>query len=560
MNSTTLAMGASALTRLRQDTARAIALQHQTLLELMEENRDTEYGRRHGFAQVETAADYQRLVPLSDYANYDAYIQRAIAGQPGQLTAADPVFYAITSGSTGLPKYVPVTQADMRIHRDDILCGVLGQVAEHYQGLPPEQVFGKIFQVGEFVDTCLPTGQMNGIRTSAVYQWMHHSGTFDASRYCAPREVLFPRGLEDLTYVKVRFALAEPNITAIHGVFLHRIVTILDYICQNWALLLRDMAQGTVDASIPLSDAWREKLAHWLPPNPARAAELARLELPQNTRGLVQKLWPNIKYILGVGGRLFPSYTEAMAQFAPGVPIHHFIYGASEGFQTLSPGLDRPDEYILLPRAGFFEFLPLDAPPGQPPLTISGVVLEEKYELIITNRSGLYRYRMQDVVQVVGFYGQAPIIRLCYRINQVLNVADEKMDTEQLRQAFQLFALRTGISPNHLCAQADFTTRPGRYRIYAQLAPRPDADRLMDECLGKASHGYWGCRVSGDLSAPQVCFLPADAFARYEASLAQDGKLLTQYKPVQILDTPEKQSFFAALAGELDPEKRRPYT
>lgn len=72
--------------------------------------------------------------------------------------------------------------------------------------------------------------------------------------------------MEDLTYIKVRFALAEGRLTAIHSVFLHRVVSVLDYIREHWELLLRDMAEGAVDGSVPLSDGWRQKLQLWLPP------------------------------------------------------------------------------------------------------------------------------------------------------------------------------------------------------------------------------------------------------------------------------------------------------
>ena len=38
-----------------------------------------------------------------------------------------------------------------------------------------------------------------------------------------------------------------------------------------------------------------------------------------------------------------------------------------------------------------------------------------KYELVMTTRSGLYRYRNGDVVQVVGFHEKCPVIRMLYR-------------------------------------------------------------------------------------------------------------------------------------------------
>jgi hypothetical protein len=39
----------------------------------------------------------------------------------------------------------------------------------------------------------------------------------------------------------------------------------------------------------------------------------------------------------------------------------------------------------------------------------------ELYEVVITNASGLYRYRLGDVVKVCGFHHQAPIVEFMYR-------------------------------------------------------------------------------------------------------------------------------------------------
>ena len=82
---------------------------------------------------------------------------------------------------------------------------------------------------------------MCGVRSASLYQWLDRGGGFDASDYCVPKEVLFPERVEDLTYVKVRFALAERKLTAIHSVFLHRAVRVLDYIREHWNLLLRGL-------------------------------------------------------------------------------------------------------------------------------------------------------------------------------------------------------------------------------------------------------------------------------------------------------------------------------
>lgn len=547
-------LGRHALACLRRTTAQAYRVQAQQLAHLMQENQDTVFGTQHHFAEVRTMRDYQDAVPCTDYDDYASAVQCMLNGQSNLLTRHDPIYYSISSGSTGTPKYVPVSRTDMRLHYLYVYGGIYGMLREYYPTLPSDALFGKIFQVSEFAKTHLDNGVLCGIRSASLYQWLDRRGTFDAQDYCVPKEVLFPAKLEDLTYVKVRFALAERNLCAIHGVFSHRVVSILAYIRRNWDLLLRDMQYGTVDDRVALSQAWKEKVCRWLPPDPERAAALRALHVDRDPQDMVRKLWPKIKYIIAIGGQRFPRYTALLQAYAPDVPIHHFIYGASEGFLSIADGVNRPDAYILLPEAGLFEFIPLDSAPDVRPLTMEQVQVGRQYELIFTNHSGLYRYRMRDVLEVVGFSGQSPIVRFCYRRNQVLNLADEKTNDAQLAQAMQLLTQQASVSLTGYCVQADDTILPGRYRFYLECPPFDQAAALVDACLCRASLSYQGCRNMHDIAAPIVRFVPAGCFARYERHIAASGRDLGQYKPVCVLDTPEKQAFFAREADRMGME------
>lgn len=309
----------------------------------MERNRDTEYGRKYDFAHIASMEEYREKVPVTQYKDYDGYVERMLEGESSLLTKAPAVFYSISSGSTGTPKYVPVTEADMEMHYWYAYGAVFGMVREYYQELSPEQIFGKIFQTGEFARTYTSRGVMNGIRSSSLYQWMDQDHDFDASDYCVPKEVLFPEELEDLTYVKVRFALAEPEISAIHGVFIHRVVGLVGYIEEHWELLLKDMEEGTVDESIPLSSAWREKIKRWLPPNKERAGELWKIPREHLRDGMIPKIWKDIKYILTIGGGGFASYMGTRKKYAGEVPIHYFAYAASKGILGVARGREGND-------------------------------------------------------------------------------------------------------------------------------------------------------------------------------------------------------------------------
>ena len=437
-------LGQESMDSLRDTSKRSAEVQMQLLAELMRRNRETVYGKKYGFGTIQTVWEFQKKAPLCVYGDYEDYILRMIAGEEKVLTEEPAVYYCISSGTTGDAKYLPLTETDLKIQYRYAYGVPFGMVKEHYRDLPEYEIFGKIFQIGEFAKTYMENGTMNGIRSGCIYQWLDRDGQFDAEDYCVPKEVLFPDTLEDLRYVKVRFALAEPDLRAIHGVFVNRVAGVLEYIWRNWEMLLKDMEHGRVDECVSLSPRWREYVERKRPPNPLRAAQLRLLSHETLREGIIKKIWPKVRYALAIGGESFAYYTEKIREYAGDIPIHPYAYAASEGIFGVAEKMDQTNRYILFPEAGFFEFLPLNE--GQMeekrPLFMWEVGIGERYELVFTNHSGLYRYCMQDVIEVVGWYGQAPIVQFCYRKNQVINLAVEKSNQDQLAEAVRKFAFR----------------------------------------------------------------------------------------------------------------------
>lgn len=285
-------LGQESIDLLKDTSKRAAEVQMQLLAELMHRNRETVYGKKYGFGAIKTVGEFQKKVPLCVYGDYENYILRMIAGEEKVLTEEPAVYYCISSGTTGDAKYLPLTETDLKIQYTYAYGLPFGMVKYYYQDLPEDEVFGRIFQIGEFAKTYMENGTMNGIRSGCVYQWLDRDGQFDAEDYCVPKEVLFPDTLEDLCYVKVRFALAEQDLRAIHGVFVNRVAGVLDYICRNWEMLLKDMEHGRVDECVDLSPRWREYVERKLPPNPLRASQLRLLSHDTLHKGIIKKIWP----------------------------------------------------------------------------------------------------------------------------------------------------------------------------------------------------------------------------------------------------------------------------
>ena len=83
----------------------------KTLMAKIRRNQDSDFGRKHHFADVRSVSDFRANVPVSDYETVRPYIDRCIAGETTALFGDRTRIhmYALTSGTHSRPKHIPVT-------------------------------------------------------------------------------------------------------------------------------------------------------------------------------------------------------------------------------------------------------------------------------------------------------------------------------------------------------------------------------------------------------------------------------------------------------------------
>lgn len=525
----------------------AVAIQEKFLLERLSENKDTEYGKLFGFEDIHSVEEYQKELPITFHYDYEAAIDRQVDGEEGLLTADKPVFYCISSGSTDSPKYVPIVEKDIQrqyFYWHDL---IRETIRRQIPDATDEELFGRIFETGEFRRNFMSDGTMSGVRASALHRYLESKGEFDSNCYTAPLEVMFPDQMEDMLYVKLRFALACRDVTAIHGVFVNRVVGMFRYLVDNWDAFLSDIETGEVSDCFPVSHEWRRYLEEKLPADPERAAELRKFPKESLSKGLVRKIWPKVRYGQLIGGSMFAAYMDMLWTYVEDLPIHFFTYAASEGCFGIARDMGEEDAYyVLLPDTCFYEFLS-ETGDGERIYTIRDVEVGSKYEILITTLSGMYRYAIGDVVEVVGFEGQAPVVRVCYRKSQVINIADEKMNVRQLENAMRKFQRRAECSAEGYCVDGDYTKKLPRYILYLELADGKlpeDAAEILDECLMESCSGYKRDRELAELDKVFIQPVPKGAFKAYGRFVAKLGRRKEQDKPLRILITEEQKAFF----------------
>jgi hypothetical protein len=99
----------------REAADNPVKAQQEVLSRLLNAYSRTEYGREHGASRIRTIEEYRRAFPIATYADYEPLLRKVMAGDIGLLLNQDPVGWAITRGTTGEQKFVPMTPTDMEM-------------------------------------------------------------------------------------------------------------------------------------------------------------------------------------------------------------------------------------------------------------------------------------------------------------------------------------------------------------------------------------------------------------------------------------------------------------
>ena len=110
-------LGKREVSRFDRDAATPEATQSRHLLEIIERNAASAFGKKHGFSSIQSVRDFQNAVAINDYDSLSEYINRAADGEKGQLTVEDPFMFATTSGTAGERKMIPVTRSYIKEFR-----------------------------------------------------------------------------------------------------------------------------------------------------------------------------------------------------------------------------------------------------------------------------------------------------------------------------------------------------------------------------------------------------------------------------------------------------------
>ena len=534
--------GKGSLKRLARASVAPMEINEALLMKIVKANRNTEFGRAHHFDRIRSIDDFRNNVPASVYEDYAPQIERVKNGENKLLTASKILGYSRTSGSSGVQKYIPATNASLKAYIRYTWTRALALGAAELKRQGKKYKPGRGVFLSPATNETLPNGlpcsniaEIGARKFGMVYPFI----------LTIPTRNLFDMHDGDYTYNIYRFALSDPDVTFIFSVFLSINVSQLAYLREHWQVIVDDIEKGTISDSVEMKPELRAALLKKIKPMPERAAYLRKQFEQGFDETLFKRIWPNLTVICGIGNASFQSAANHIRSVAKGVPFDFSIYGASEGLVAAVPELETTDMQLLTDSC-FYEFIPYGDDSGKT-LTLAEVKAGEKYEILITTQAGLYRYRLKDVIEVKGFRGKCPLISFVYRKGQMFNVAGEKFSEEDARNTILMLEKAHGVSVEKWLFYQDESVMPNRYALVVENDAGLDWDSCIDELegyMGQCNKRYESQRAKSFIGRLTVQMQQPGTHAAWAARCIEKGASAAQVKPVHSLDNEEKREFF----------------
>ncbi|MDO4467549.1 MAG: GH3 auxin-responsive promoter family protein [Bacillota bacterium] len=341
-----------------------------------------------------------------------------------------------------------------------------------------------------------------------------------------------------MRYLYLRFALVCEDIVHAVSMYDDYILGVVRYLEQNWQMLCDEIEQGTYQFTpIDASDS------EWLAPNPKRAQVLREILKDGLKPDSIHRIWPLLQLVSGASKiGTFVQY-ENLEHYLEGIERDNSPYGATEAMMGIAPGIN-DKRIVLLPHICFFEFIPLSQVDEEHPqtLTMSELSDGETYELVITTQAGLYRYRIGDLLKVVGRKEGCPLFQFEGRKGIGIDLTSEKSPESALRNALIVAALRSKVSLKASCMYGEGErfredgTSTLRYVVQFEAKKELSEEELedfakeIDKQICNVIKTYAEVRKNNVIQPLKVEQVPIGSFSTFEEKARKMSSNPLQYK------------------------------
>ncbi|EOY13045.1 PREDICTED: indole-3-acetic acid-amido synthetase GH3.17 [Theobroma cacao] len=558
-------------------TINAHQVQEQVLGEILKRNAETEYLK--GFLNGQSGKQlFKNNVPVVTYEDIKPYVDRIANGEPSDILLAEPVieFHRSSGTSGGQPKLIPAT---VELSKKMAVFHTLSASVLNKH-------FGDLNRAGKSMELMFVKPEIetpSGLKARSVTTSLFKDNGFRnilPMLYTSPIETILCLDINQSMYCQLLVGLIQRDeVVRIGSIFASTLLRAINFIEDHWKELCSNIKTGYLSDRITDSGC-KNALSLIMKPDPELADSIENICGCRSWEGIIRKLWPKAKYIGAVTTGVMRQYTTALDFYSGGLPLVSSFYGCSEAICgiNLEP-LDKPADvsYTILPNMAYFEFLPVKKHRVSmtqevqfngvseqesiemnsnnediEPVDLVNVKLGQFYELVVTTFTGLYRYRVRDILMVTGFHNNTPQFRFVERENVILSVdADKTSEADLLKAVTEAKTLLEplGFILTAYTSYGDMSSTPGHYVLFWELKVKEDNDnkeldpKMMAECCSRMeeslNYTYKIYRQQNAIAPLEIRVVKQGTFDALMDYYVSQGASMNQYKAPSCIKSKE---------------------
>ncbi|XVF70178.1 hypothetical protein PTKIN_Ptkin11bG0140400 [Pterospermum kingtungense] len=177
------------------------------------------------------------------------------------------------------------------------------------------------------------------------------------------------------------------------------------------------------------------------------------------------------------------------------------------------------------------------------PVDLVNVKPGQCYELLVTTSTGFYRYRVGDILMVIGFHNNTPQFKFVERQNVILSIdADKTSESDLLKAVTEAKTLLDplGFIMTTFTSYGDTSSTPGHYVLFSELKAKEDNNineldpKTMVECCSRMEqslgYAYESCRKQNAIAALEIRVVKQGTFDALMDYYVSQGASMSQYK------------------------------
>ena len=542
--------GKMSLARASRNPEKASA---RTLRKILNLAKNTAYGKEHHFGAIVKARKpeqlfrlYEKSVRASEYESFRPYVERHKHGEANVLIPGKPLMYATTSGTTSKPKWIPISQKYMKDVYD-----VMSHIwLDNFARVRPKFLSGGlVVSVAKVVEGYAEDGTIFGSVSGVTAKKIP---SIIRKRFVTPPEVYDISDYTARYYVMMRLAIAH-SVSYIVAPNPSTLLELIHNAEEYFDDYIEDIEKGSISEKFDVSPEIRSVLAGFTIPDPERADFLRRVKEKCGGKPQLKDWWPDMQLLSSWKcGNTSIAAGKVQQQLPAGCCYQELGYFASECRFGLV--LDEGIDSTLFPNYHYYEFIEESDLENPEPRFLRLHELEQgkRYCIYVTTFSGLYRYNMNDLVEVGGWNGKTPKIHMVQKVNGIVSITGEKLYEKQFIEAVHEAERQSGLKANFFIGFAD--PEEACYDFYYEFEKRKVRrskaeafTKIVDSQLMEMNIEYQSKRASHRLKEPKTFVLKRNSYDHFKRRSLLEGARDGQFKLVMLLQDKRRQRWINSL-------------